>query len=190
MTWPIWDTELFLWINNGWSHPVLDAILPLLREKLFWVPLYVFVLSFMAFNMPLKRFGIICAMVVVTIATSDGVSSSFLKPKVGRDRPCQNIELKDEVILRARCGAGKSFTSSHATNHFALATLLFFICGASCKFRWLWWVWAASISISQVYVGVHYPIDITAGGVLGFLIGWIVFKAGSFWLQRDNLSMA
>lgn len=187
MNWPIWDTELFLWINQAWSHPILDVILPLFREKLFWAPLYVFVLAFMAFNLPLKKFGIVCAMVVTTIIISDGVSSSFMKPMVARDRPCQNIELKDDVVLRARCGAGKSFTSSHATNHFALASLLFFICGARCRFRWLWFLWASVISISQVYVGVHYPLDILGGSALGFLIGCGVFAAGNIWLRKEYL---
>jgi undecaprenyl-diphosphatase len=39
-----------------------------------------------------------------------------------------------------------------------------------------WWtlvfVWAFLISYAQVYVGVHYPTDVTAGALLGSLIGW------------------
>lgn len=39
--------------------------------------------------------------------------------------------------------------------------------------RWkhIWWVWASLISIAQVYVGVHYPLDILGGAVLGSIIG-------------------
>jgi undecaprenyl-diphosphatase len=37
-------------------------------------------------------------------------------------------------------------------------------------------LWAASISFAQVYVGVHYPIDILAGAMLGGMIGFIMGK--------------
>jgi undecaprenyl-diphosphatase len=32
-------------------------------------------------------------------------------------------------------------------------------------------LWAASISFAQIYVGVHYPIDILTGSLLGSSIG-------------------
>ena len=36
---------------------------------------------------------------------------------------------------------------------------------------WLGVTWAALISFSQIYVGVHYPADILAGAILGTAIG-------------------
>jgi len=33
-------------------------------------------------------------------------------------------------------------------------------------------IWAAGISFAQVYVGVHYPLDVTAGAILGCIIAW------------------
>jgi undecaprenyl-diphosphatase len=66
---------------------------------------------------------------------------------------------------------GYSFISAHATNHFALAFFL------SYCFRGLKWLlplmvsWAAFICFSQVYVGVHYPIDVICGAGVGSLFG-------------------
>src|SRR5690606_41271822 len=94
------------------------------------------------------------------------------KKNVKRVRPCNDLVFKNEVNIRVRCGSGFSFTSSHATNHFAMA--FFWI--ALFRHRWkhtLWLciTWASLISFSQIYVGVHYPVDIICGALLGILIG-------------------
>ena len=70
------------------------------------------------------------------------------------------------------CGAGYSFTSSHAANHFAVATFLIMTIGQILPKikKWLW-LWAASIALAQVYVGVHFPLDVLAGGILGVVLG-------------------
>jgi undecaprenyl-diphosphatase len=73
-----------------------------------------------------------------------------------------------------RCGSGFSFTSTHATNHFAVATFLIMTLGQSFRNIKLWlWSWASIIAFSQVYVGVHFPLDVIAGGILGIIIGRI-----------------
>jgi membrane-associated phospholipid phosphatase len=78
------------------------------------------------------------------------------------------------VISRVPCGLGYSFPSTHATDHFALAT---FLCLIFYR-RWKWvgiaaLIWAAIICFAQVYVGVHFPVDVTAGALYGALVGWL-----------------
>src|SRR5690606_19825850 len=93
---------------------------------------------------------------------------------VERLRPCNDIELREDIIVRVRCGSGYSFTSSHATNHFAMAVMLTFLFYRRWKHvLWLSLFWAAAISFSQIYVGVHYPGDILVGALLGSTIGVI-----------------
>ena len=87
-----------------------------------------------------------------------------------------DIDLKKEVNLLVPCGGGYSFTSSHATNHFAIATFLILTLGLI--FKWIklpLLFWAASIAFGQVYVGVHYPLDIFFGAILGMSVGYFVF---------------
>lgn len=164
-----WDFTVFKWINIGLSSDILDAILPWMREPLFWVPLYVFILAFMFFNYGKRAYWVL-VFVLLTVGTSDMTSSHLIKKTVQRLRPCNDTEVP--VVRRVRCGGGYSFTSSHATNHFAIASFFAFTIGL--YFRrirpWLW-LWAFIISLSQVYVGVHYPFDILVGGILGILIG-------------------
>jgi undecaprenyl-diphosphatase len=76
-------------------------------------------------------------------------------------------------FLAKYCGSNPSFTSSHALNHFAFAAFVVSSFKGVSKWIYLLFVWAAIISYSQVYVGVHYPSDVIAGGLLGTLLGGI-----------------
>ena len=105
------------------------------------------------------------------------MSSKVVKESVMRLRPCNDAEIKADVNLLVRCGSGYSFTSSHATNHFAIAAFISMTLGMVLPLiRWPFYLWAASIAFGQVYVGVHYPFDVISGALLGWLIGVLAAK--------------
>ncbi|AIM37792.1 phosphatase PAP2 family protein [Sphingobacterium sp. SG20118] len=165
------DQEIFLAINQGLSNPVFDWLLPILRNPYTWAPLYLFLVIFF-----IKTYGktgiLIVVMTLATFGASDAISSHVIKKTVKRVRPCNDIEFKEDVNIRVRCGSGFSFTSSHATNHFALAFFWIVLFRRKWKHAmWLCITWATLISVSQIYVGVHYPFDILCGAILGILIG-------------------
>lgn len=177
------DQQFFSFINEGLRHPWLDAIMPLWREKVFWVPLYVALAAFLGWKFKREAVFLVLAA-ALTIGIADTVSSKVIKPSVKRDRPCRAEGLAPQVHLLVPCGGGHSFTSSHATNHFALATLLFLTLGRLYRrARYVLLLWAGSIAFGQVYVGVHYPLDVLVGGLLGALIGYGVAWA---YLQRKG----
>ncbi|MFN0292703.1 phosphatase PAP2 family protein [Pedobacter helvus] len=165
------DTELFLKIHRGLSNDFFDWLMPLLRNRFFWSPLYLFIVIFCIRQY--KKAGlIIIGGVLLTFALGDGISAKIIKPNVGRIRPCNEIRLADQIIHRVHCGSGKSFPSAHATNHFGIAV---FLIGVFYR-KWkailpIGFLWAAAISFAQVYVGVHYPIDVFCGMILGILLG-------------------
>ncbi len=169
------DQALFQWINTGIQNELFDWLLPILREKIIWTPLYIFLIGFLVLNFKKKGYFIVIFCLIVVLM-SDFFSSQVIKKSIQRVRPCHVIEHFDQFELRARCGSGYSFTSSHACNHFSIATFLFLtLTFIKKRWRYLFSVWAGIISISQVYVGVHYPVDILCGAILGTCIGWIVY---------------
>lgn len=165
------DRDLFFAINNGLSNGFFDWLMPILRDRYTWVLLYLFIIVF-----SIKNYGkqgiIMILFLAMTFGISDFISSSIIKPNVQRLRPCNETEIKTKVNNLVDCGTGYSFPSSHATNHFAIAVFLIMM------FYHKWKIilpigilWAASISFAQIYVGVHYPIDILTGSLLGSSIG-------------------
>lgn len=168
------DQYLFHLINIGLSTDALDSILPWLRNDKFWIPLYVFLLSFLLFNFGRKSYWLIL-FVILTASAADIISSRVVKPLVKRERPCRS-EYVDEVRLLVHCGSGYSFTSSHATNHFAVAAFLSMTLGQFFrKLPMFLYSWAAIIALSQVYVGVHFPLDVMGGAVLGLIIAKVFY---------------
>lgn len=168
------DRGWFLKINTEWTGAAGDLIFPVLRYPKSWIPLYAFLLGYAVFRfrwkaLPWILFAVIC------ITLTDQVSSHILKGFFGRLRPCQQPGLKEMArLLVDHCPVNASFTSSHAVNHFGIATFFFFSLRPYFKgWSWAFFLWAASICYAQVYVGVHYPADVLCGALLGFLLGLV-----------------
>jgi membrane-associated phospholipid phosphatase len=158
------------------SNELFDILLPILRTSSTWVPLYIAIIVYLIWQNRLKSWIPILSLLCL-IAVSDTLSSRVVKSAVGRARPCQIVDQYPETIVRVHCGSGYSFTSSHATNHFALAILIPFVCGFRQRWvRWSFIFWALSIGFSQIYVGVHYPFDVICGSILGAGIGIVFVK--------------
>jgi membrane-associated phospholipid phosphatase len=177
------DYRLFTIINSDWSNSFFDFICPLLRNKYLWLPFYVFLFSFFIINFKRKGWLIIVFM-IVTVTCSDQISSHVLKPAVKRIRPCNQEILAGNIRMLVNCSNSYSFPSSHASNHFAAA--LFLIALFAGRRKWLsilLVLWAFSISYSQVYVGLHFPMDVLAGAIIGSLIGW---AGGNFFLKYSE----
>ena len=168
-----WDTALFLQINSTLTNPVFDRILPIWRNANTWVPLYLFLIVFSVVNFKKQSFFWILGA-VMTLVLTDQISSSFFKPFFERPRPCNDPILMSHVrLLLDHCSGGYSFTSSHATNHFGFAVYVFLtLRKVFHKWSYLFLIWAASVSYAQVYVGVHYPLDILCGALIGSTIGY------------------
>lgn len=166
------DHQIFQAINQGLSNVFFDELMPVLRNRYTWVPLYLFLAIFWVKNYGKTGLWMVLFL-ILCFGISDYSSSSIIKPAVARIRPCN--ELHAAVIARVDCGTGYSFPSSHAANHFALA--LFFIVLFYRKWKPVLPIallWAAAIGFAQIYVGVHFPIDILAGSILGAVVGYVL----------------
>lgn len=165
------DQALLYLINKKLSVPELNQAMLLLRNQYTWVPLYLFFLLFFYFNCRKYLLPII-ALSLVTFAITDFTSASLIKPFIARLRPCQDPTLSFSINNLAGCGGIYGMPSTHATNHFGLATFWFMVIKNTTGQKWYWlFAWAFLICFAQVYVGVHFPGDVLAGGLLGTAIG-------------------
>ena len=169
-----WDQYLIRAWHEGWHPAALDAVVPYWREKSTWLPLYAALLAWLLWRD--RLWGLANALAMgIAVGLADFTSAGIIKPLVGRLRPCKLPGLREHLDLLTGCGPGPSFPSAHAANHFALAVALAVTCFAERPLlKWLGILWAASISLGQVYVGRHYPTDILFGAGLGTLIGLAV----------------
>lgn len=168
----LWDQWLFLKINSYWTNDFLNSVFPWWRDSNTWIPLYLFLTLFAVFNFGWKVWPWI-VFFVVTVALTDQLSSNLIKTFVQRPRPCndENFAINVHVLL-GYCSSTFSFPSSHATTHFGMAWFIYLTMKDYFKkWSYLFFVWAATISYGQVYVGIHYPLDVLGGAVIGSLVG-------------------
>lgn len=166
------DQAFFLKINREWINSFFDSIMPLLRMPAIWVPLYVFLFMLVITNFKTKGLWWI-VLFISTVAFTDMTGNYVFKHGIERLRPCNDPDFYLYVrLLVKQCGAGYSFVSNHAANHFGMATFFIVTCRHIFK-KWVWiaFVWAAAIAYAQVYVGIHYPLDVFCGALLGLAFG-------------------
>ncbi len=169
------DHQLFLLINRGLVNNFFDFLLPLMRSRFFWAPLYLFLIVYILKTNNTRRGLLTIGFLLITFALTDFVSAGIFKETFQRLRPCNEPEFMAYVRNIVGCGSGYSFVSSHATNHFGLAIFLGLYFNDK---KWIgraFIIWAAVISFSQVYVGVHFPFDVLAGMFLGIGLAYLSY---------------
>lgn len=174
----VYDKQLFKSINYDWSNSFFDWLMPWLRNSNVWAPLYLFMIVLVVVNYKKTAWWWVL-LAIATVSITDLVSSRIIKENIIRLRPCNDPAIADWVrVLVGYRPQSSSFVSNHASNHFALAMFLYL----TLKPHWgkwplLFFVWAFSICFAQVYVGVHYPLDVTCGALFGILIGYLSGKS-------------
>lgn len=162
-----WDEAAFLWLNSFHSS-ALDPIVLQLTQTISWIPLYVLLL-YQIYRIDPKNTAWILGGVMLTILLSDQVTSGLMKPYFERLRPCHDPRWDGMLHLYGRCGGLYGFVSSHAANTFGLATFLTLKLGKKQKaIAWLF-LYALLVSYTRIYLGVHYPLDVFFGAVVGVL---------------------
>ena len=166
-----YDHGAWYYLNTQWHNSFFDCVIPFLRNPWFWAPLYLFLALFIPAKFGRKGW-LWCGFFLVSFILSDQLSATLLKPHFHRLRPCNNPYLASIIHLVVPCGGLYGFPSSHAANHFSIGIFGAMTLGRVAK--WVWpiaIIWAALVSFAQVYVGVHYPLDVTCGALVGVTIG-------------------
>lgn len=170
------DKELFLWLNSLGSNR-FDWIWMMFTHHAANFVVYLIVILLIIYKNSLKTAIYLVLFVGLLILFTDQLTN-IVKVQVGRLRPCYDTEIQLLLrLVKPTCGGRYSFFSAHASNSFALAIFFGGIVKPYFKyFPHLLVLIASLIAYSRVYIGVHFPLDIFCGSIIGGVIGFLFYK--------------
>lgn len=172
------DRQIFLFFNNTIASPIFDIIFPFITEEKNWI--IPGLIALIIFVIVKKKQAIpVIILIIITFALTDLIAYRFLKPLFGRLRPCNPAYFNNGIHIFLKGGRFLfghnphfAFPSNHAANIFGLATML------TLFYRnrfYYFYFFALLIGFSRIYIGVHYPLDIFGGAILGISVGGSVY---------------
>lgn len=178
------DGEALLAIN-GLHSPFWDNFMFLASGKFIWIPLYVAILCAILLKYGWKSALIWALAAGVTVALADQLCASVLRPLFCRYRPANLLNpISSAVhIVNEYRGGRYGFPSCHAANCFAIFVLLCPVVRRR-EFTISLLAWALLNCYSRMYLGVHYPGDLLFGALIGATVGWLVYLATRYIVNR------
>jgi undecaprenyl-diphosphatase len=186
------DKKLLVFLNGN-HNPFFDVLMWWMTKIWFWLPVLLLVLWFMWKHYK-KKMGLILAFLALSIVFSDQLSG-VIKDNVARLRTTHNTEINHKLHLHVfkngdvYKGGEYGFVSAHAANSFALTLLLiYFFKPINKRMRWLFILFPLIFSYTRIYLGVHYPLDIAGGALVGLCCG--LFTLWLYRLAEKNINLS
>jgi membrane-associated phospholipid phosphatase len=171
------DKLIFFAVNRDMQNSIFDIIMPFITSKSYLVFLPFFLLLLFKEK---KNAGIALMLGIASLLLSDW-TSNILKHYFGRIRPCNALE---GVRMLVGCGKSFSMPSGHAVNAFSFMTPFLFMVRS--RLKYIFPVIAVLVAFSRMYVGVHYPSDVLAGGLLGSFLAVCMIVFYKKTAERSN----
>ena len=185
------DTEILLAIN-ACHAPWADTLMWIISAKTTWIPLYLLLIVLLVYRyrqpapttvkwlQKVPACVVMILTIVAAVGLADFIASGILKDWVARPRPSRVPELEGVLHLVNDYKSGRyGFVSSHAANTMACGLLFSLIWRKKITTISLM-LWVAANCYSRMYLGVHYPLDILGGLIVGALVA-----RGAYTLLRN-----
>lgn len=177
------DTQLFIYLNSLGSE-TYDGFWLLITKQLNWIPFFLVLLYLLYKKLSVKNILILLLFVAVLILIADQ-TCNFIKYTFERLRPCNNPEI-NSVIRIVKPSNSFSFFSGHATNSMATMTFIFMILKRHYRFAFLVFLFPLIFAYSRIYLGLHYPLDILTGYLVGASFGFIAYQLYQKYVLNDS----
>ncbi len=180
------DLAIFYFLNNTISTGLLDRFFSIITDVNKWYIAYIILIG-IAFFKGGRKGKIAVIGLILLIVVTDQTGYRVLKEFFERVRPCNALA---DVVTPVGCAGGYSFPSNHAVNNFAAAVFLFRLFPA---YKWIFIIVATLVSLSRIYLGVHYPSDVIGGAIIGAAFGYLfssaALKVDQYYIKKKETQL-
>lgn len=181
-----WDRDTFVYLNSLGIEKY-DGFWSTVTNIATWIPLFVLFLVLVFVKFPKKdalhKFLTVLGLVVFVTAITH-----LTKISVARLRP-NNTEEINTLIRILKSPTDYSFFSGHASSSFSITMLMYLFLRKKLKWAILFFIWPILFTVSRIYVGVHFPIDIIVGAIVGLLSGWLFYALYKRFIAPGSVSV-
>jgi undecaprenyl-diphosphatase len=168
-----YDKQLLVYLN-GMGTETWDMFWLSITDQLSWIPLYLlfFYLIFKSFGW---KKGLALLLLTAVLITFSDQFTVFLKNYFERLRPNRDPQI-NEIIRILKNNSSFSFVSGHATTSMAVSLFMHLKLKKYYAYTAFFFIWPLLFSYSRMYIGVHFPLDVFFGALLGIGIGFTFYK--------------
>ena len=175
------DKQLLILLNNlGTSK--WDPLWLYITKQFNWIPVFVVVLCLFFKFMGWKKGVFLLFFLAVLIAFSDQFVN-MIRAIFERLRPNNDPSIQNQLRTLIN-PQNYSFISGHATTSTVVTFFAIKSLKKYTKYIYLFLFFPLAFAYSRLYLGVHFPIDIAAGVIIGCLIGFVAVKLFDYCIKR------
>ena len=168
-----WDRDTFVYLNNLGIEEY-DVFWSTVTNFTTWIPLFILFVVLVFLKYP-KREAFLVLLTIILMISFVGLATDLTKNYVARLRP-NNTEEINTLIRILKSPTSYSFFSGHSASSFSIATIMVLFLRRHFKWAWIFFLWPLVFASSRIFVGVHYPVDIIVGTLVGILCALIFYK--------------